>query len=200
MTIEKQDGRKPVLIKKYPNRRLYDTSTSSYIVLDDIVELVKSDIPFVIEDKKSGEDITRLILSQIIFEQENKSSDFHFPIQLQKQLITMYGDKYSAMIPDFLGNSMAVFLKERAKAKKAVESVVERGTKSVVEFGQTIALKNLDLFKRSLDVFDEVSGLGPKKSKDTENKDTEKLSEEEELVKQIEALQSRLISLKQKQD
>ena len=96
-----------VLIKKYPNRRLYTPATSTYIVLDDIVDLIKSDVAFVIADTKTGEDITRSILNQIIFEQEIKPSDFHFSLDVQKQLIAMYGDAYGKMMPDYLSESNA---------------------------------------------------------------------------------------------
>ncbi len=187
---DEHEERKPVLIKKYPNRRLYDTSTSSYIVLDDVIELVKADIPFIIQDKKSGEDITRIILSQIIFEQESKSSDFQFPLELQKQLIGMYGDKYATLVPDFLEKSMGVFLKEREKAKAVVDGAVERGTKTIVEMGQNIALRNIDIFKRSLEVMDQVSGLSPKPKGDARK-------EMQDIENEIQALQERLEKLKQ---
>ena len=104
MAGDKQTGSEEVesqaiLIKKYPNRRLYNTSTSQYIVLEDIVALIKEGTPFVIEDTKTGEDITRNILNQVIYERETAQNDYLFPLDVQKQLIMMYDDAYSKMMP-----------------------------------------------------------------------------------------------------
>ena len=139
----------PILIKKYPNRRLYNTATSAYIVLEDIIDLVKSDTPFVIQDKKTGEDITRSILNQIIFEQEIKPNNYHFPLEVQKQLISMYGDTYGAMVPDYLTKSMDLFVSERSRMSEAVENVMGRNTQAMMEFSQNMARQNMELFKRS---------------------------------------------------
>ncbi|MEO0545969.1 MAG: polyhydroxyalkanoate synthesis repressor PhaR [Pseudomonadota bacterium] len=143
----------PVLIKKYPNRRLYNTSTSSYIVLDDVIELVKAGTEFVIEDTKSKQDITRSILNQIIYEQETKPSDFHFPLEVQKQLISMYGDNYGKMVPDYLTESLRLFASERQQLADAVGSVLNRNTKAVLDYSQALAQQNMELFKRSVSMF-----------------------------------------------
>lgn len=192
----------PLLIKKYPNRRLYNTSTSSYIVLDDVVELVRERVPFVIEDTKTGEDITRSILNQIIFEQETKPSNFHFPLEFQKQLIGMYGDNYGQMVPNYLTESLKLFAAERSKLNETVGSMVDRNARAVLEYSENLARHNMDLFKRSLDMF----ALTPKKPGDvgeqSESAEAEapasKKSKQEELKdlqKQIDALQTRLKSL-----
>ena len=143
----------PVLIKKYPNRRLYNTSTSSYIVLDDVIELVKAGTEFVIEDTKTKQDITRSILNQIIYEQETKPSDFHFPLEVQKQLISMYGDNYGKMVPDYLTESLRLFASERQQLADAVGSVLNRNTKAVLDYSQALAQQNMELFKRSVSMF-----------------------------------------------
>ena len=199
--VEKaQDASEPILIKKYPNRRLYNTATSSYIVLDDVIKLVKSDTPFVIRDKKTGDDITRSILNQIIFEQEIKPSNFHFPLEVQKQLISMYGDTYGAMVPDYLTESMKLFAAERTKMGSAVESIVERNTKAMLEFSQNMARQNMELFRKSWQMFGgkDVSTTEtvrqPEKAEPNRSKD--KHDELNEIQAKIDALQERLKSLK----
>lgn len=190
-----------ILIKKYPNRRLYNTSTSAYIVLDDIVELVRANTSFVIEDAKSGEDITRTILNQIIFERETKPSNFHFPLEFQKQLIGMYGDTYGQMVPDYLTESLNLFAAERSKINNAFENVVDRNTQAMMDYSQKLAQQNMELFKRSWSMF----GMMTKSPSSAEQEDDaaptepepqEKASELEEIQNQINALQERLKSLK----
>ncbi len=192
-----QSGISPILIKKYPNRRLYNTSTSSYIVLDDIVELVRSDTPFVIEDKKTGEDITRSILNQIIFEQETKPSNFHFPLEVQKQLIGMYGDTYGQMVPDYLTESMKLFVAEKSRMTDAMENVVGRNTQAMMQFSQNLARQNMEMFRKSWEMF---GALSPQQDKETPTKEQEskpeKSGELSEIQSQIDALQERLKSLK----
>ncbi len=187
-----------IIIKKYPNRRLYNTATSSYIVLDDLVGLVKSGNAFEIRDTKSGEDITREILNQIIFERETGKSNFHFPLEVQKQLIGMYDDAYAKMMPDYLKQSLNIFSAERERMNSTMENVVERNTKAMMDFSQNIARQNLEVFKRSWEMF----GTSPsvQKASDTdvakdENADDSK-PELDEIQKQINQLQDRLKNLK----
>lgn len=187
-----------IIIKKYPNRRLYDTSTSAYIVLDDLVDLVKSGKPFEIRDTKSGEDITREILNQIIFERETAKSNFHFPLEVQKQLIGMYDDTYGKMMPSYLKESLDVFSAERERMKSTMENVVERNTKAMMEFSQNIARQNLEIFKRSWEMFGATSTKSNAMT-DNEEKDIgseEDNSELDEIQKQINELQDRLKNLK----
>lgn len=186
-----------IIIKKYPNRRLYNTATSAYIVLDDLVELVKSGKPFEIRDTKSGDDITREILNQIIFERETGKSNFHFPLEVQKQLIGMYDDTYGKMMPSYLKESLDVFAAERERMKSTMENIVERNTKAMMEFSQNIARQNLEVFKRSWEMFGNI----PAKSKTMTEKyekqvEAEDSSELDEIQKQINQLQDRLKNLK----
>lgn len=204
--LPKSDKNKPnieqnndiIVIKKYPNRRLYNTTTSAYIVLDDLVELVKSGKQFEIRDTKSGDDITREILNQIIFERETGKSNFHFPLEVQKQLIGMYDDTYGKMMPSYLKESLNVFVAERERMKSTMENVVERNTKAMMEFSQNIARQNLEVFKRSWEMFG-ASSTKPKATTDTkaaEAADEEDNSELDEIQKQINQLQDRLKNLK----
>ncbi len=183
-----------IIIKKYPNRRLYNTATSAYIVLDDLVELVKSGKPFEIRDTKSGEDITREILNQIIFERETGKSNFHFPLEVQKQLIGMYDDTYGKMMPDYLKESLGVFAAERERMKSTMENVVERNTKAMMDFSQNIARQNMEVFRRSWEMFGASGNHASKdEPEDTSEDDKEEL---DKIQKQINDLQERLKNLK----
>lgn len=190
-----QAHNKVILIKKYPNRRLYNTATSAYIVLDDLVDLVKSGEPFEIRDTKSGEDITREILNQIIFERETGKSNFHFPLEVQKQLIGMYDDTYGKMIPGYLKESLDVFAAERERMKSTMENVVERNTKAMMDFSQNIARQNLEIFKRSWEMFGSATTV---KEETAETGEDEVSNDEDldEIQKQINELQERLKNLK----
>ena len=197
------DNTGPILIKKYPNRRLYNTATSSYIVLDDIVDLINSSVDFVIQDKKTGEDITRSILNQIIFEREVKPNDYHFSLELQKQLIGMYSDSYAHMVPNYLTESMQLFTNEKDKMTNALGDVVNKNTQAMMEFSQSMARQNLELFSQSWQMFNPMidSNKTQTESPDTDNSQAaDKTNLEDELAKmqaEIEKLQSRLKSLKQ---
>ena len=101
------------VIKKYANRRLYNTGTSTYVTLENLAVMVKNNEEFVVQDAKSGEDITRSVLTQIIFEQENKGGQNLMPIAFLRQLIRFYGDQMQAVIPGYLEHSMSAFAKEQ---------------------------------------------------------------------------------------
>ena len=191
------DSELPVLIKKYPNRRLYNTSTSAYIVQKDIQALVRDEVDFRIEDAKTGEDITRSILNQIIFEQETKPGNYHFPLEFQKQLIGMYGDGYSKMVPNYLTESLKLFAAEREKAVETMGTAVNRNTQAMMDYTQALAKQNMEIFRRSWDMFGMMTG-GTTSSTDKEG-DKPQLSREEEveeIEKKIEALQERVKELK----
>lgn len=183
----------PLRIKKYPNRRLYNTATSSYIVLDDIVELVKSGTEFAVVDTKSGEDITRTILNQIIFEQETNPANFHFPLEFQKQLISMYGDSYGQMVPDYLTEALNLFATERKRVTKAFESSMGRNNRAMMEFSQSLAQQNMEMFRRSWSMFGSVYENNETQAT---NEPAKPNSELDEMQQQIDQLQEKLKTLK----
>ena len=190
-----------VLIKKYPNRRLYNTATSSYIVLDDIVELVKSGAPFKIEDAKTGNDLTRSILNQIIYERESGPANFHFPLDVQKQLILMYDDAYGKMVPEYLRESMKVFASERDRMKEAFEDMVNFNSQAMARYSENLAKQNMDVFNRTFEFFQNMSGMPvPPPSElnpvETDQKKDDREDELAEIQNEIDALQKRLKSLK----
>ena len=98
----------PIIIKKYANRRLYDTRKSSYVTLDDLAQMIKDKIDFKVVDAKSGEDLTRSVLTQIIVEEENKGENL-LPLDFLKQIIGFYGENMQTVIPQYLEQSMKVF-------------------------------------------------------------------------------------------
>src|SRR5258708_12402918 len=99
----------PVVIKKYANRRLYNTATSSYVTLDHLSQMVKDKTDFVVYDAKTGEEITRSVLTQIIVEEENKGGQTLLPIPFLRQLISFYGDSLQGVVPQYLEMSMSQF-------------------------------------------------------------------------------------------
>ena len=103
----------PVTIKKYANRRLYNTGTSAYVTLEDLAAMVKKGDDFVVYDAKTGEDITRSVLAQIIFEQEGKNGQSLLPITFLRQLIRFYGDSMQMMVPSYLEFSLDKLTKEK---------------------------------------------------------------------------------------
>ena len=116
MSSENASG-EPIRIKKYANRRLYNTATSSYVTLEDLAEMVKKGDDFVVNDAKSGEDITHSVLTQIIFEQETKGINL-LPINFLRQLICFYGDSMQSLVPSFLEASVQQFAKEQDRLRE----------------------------------------------------------------------------------
>lgn len=111
-----------VVIKKYANRRLYNTATSTYVTLDDLAEMVKKGTDFVVYDAKSGEDITRSVLTQIIFEEESKGQNL-LPIKFLRQLIHFYGDSMQAFVPGYLEMSLESLTKEQDKLRQQMAEI-----------------------------------------------------------------------------
>ena len=112
------DSKQPIIIKKYANRRLYNTGSSTYVTLEDLAVMVKAGEEFVVQDAKSGEDITRSVLAQIIFDQEGKEGQNLLPIAFLRQLIRFYGDSMGVMIPSYLEHSMNSLANEQEKLRE----------------------------------------------------------------------------------
>jgi polyhydroxyalkanoate synthesis repressor PhaR len=107
----------PIAIKKYANRRLYHTGTSEYVTLEDLATMVKAGQDFLVSDAKTGEDITRSVLAQIIFEQENKGQNL-LPITFMRQLIRFYGDSMQALVPQYLDFSLGSLISNQQKLRE----------------------------------------------------------------------------------
>jgi polyhydroxyalkanoate synthesis repressor PhaR len=145
----------PITIKKYANRRLYNTATSSYVTLDNLCQMVKDGADFVVYDAKTGEDITRAVLTQIIVEEENKGQNL-LPISFLRQLIAFYGDSMQWLVPSYLESSMRSFAHNQEQMRRYMQetfggmfpfgqfeqmgkqnmAMIERAMKMVFPFGE----------------------------------------------------------------
>jgi polyhydroxyalkanoate synthesis repressor PhaR len=143
---EKPGAGKPVVVKKYANRRLYNTATSSYVTLDDLAKLIKQGGDFVAHDAKTGEDITRSVLTQIIVEQEQKGQNL-LPISFLRQLIGFYGDSMQFLVPGYLEQAMIAFGRNEEQMRKSLQA-----TFGIFPFGQfeEMGKQNIALFQRAL--------------------------------------------------
>ena len=117
MTDTKSKANGPIIIKKYANRRLYNTQTSSYVTLDHLCEMVKKGVEFEVRDARTGEDITRSVLAQIIFDEENKGQHL-LPIEFLRQIIGFYGDSLQNFLPSYLVMSMQNFSKNQEEMRQ----------------------------------------------------------------------------------
>ena len=122
-----EEKKEPVTIKKYANRRLYNTGTSTYVTLEDLAAMVKIGEDFVVYDAKTGEDITRSVLAQIIFEQENKEGQSLLPITFLRQLIRFYGDSMQMLVPRFLEASIESLLEGTGQIPRTDGASFRRG-------------------------------------------------------------------------
>ncbi len=140
----------PVEIKKYANRRLYNTGTSAYVTLEDLAAMVKNGEDFVVHDAKSGEDITRSVLTQIIFEQENKQGQNLLPITFLRQLIRFYGDSMQMLVPRYLEVSIDSFTREQEKFRQQMAQAFGVGAFTSLE---EQARRNMEIFERAFAMF-----------------------------------------------
>lgn len=140
----------PVTIKKYANRRLYNTGTSTYVTLEDLANMVKEGEDFVVYDAKNGDDITHSVLTQIIFEQENKGQNL-LPIAFLRQIIRFYGDSMQMMVPRYLEMSIDSFTKEQEKFRDQVAKTLT-GTSFGGGFDEHVR-RNMEMFERAFNIF-----------------------------------------------
>lgn len=139
-----------VTIKKYANRRLYNTATSSYVTLDTLCEMVRSGEDFVVVDAKSGEDITRQALTQIIVEQEAKGHNM-LPLSFLRQLIQLYGDSVQAFVPRYLELAMESFTRNQGDFRARMNETW--GGMFPVEELEAMAERNVALMQRTMEMF-----------------------------------------------
>jgi polyhydroxyalkanoate synthesis repressor PhaR len=142
----------PVVVKKYANRRLYNTESSSYITLDNLAQMVRQGRDFVVYDAKSGDDITRSVLTQIIVEEEGKGHNL-LPTTFLRQLIGFYGDQMQVLVPRYLEQSMAVF----AQQQEQIRAALQRTMGNLFPFGNTtmeeVGRQNMAMIERALSLF-----------------------------------------------
>ena len=158
MPEENKAEKLPITIKKYANRRLYNTATSSYVTLDNLATMVKEGSDFVVYDAKSGEDITRKVLTHIIVEEENKGQNL-LPIDFLRHLISFYGDSLQSVVPNYLDYSMKAF----AKSKEQMRDYMEDSMGGLNPFGQfeEIGKQNVAMFEEAMKMFTPFIPGGP---------------------------------------
>jgi polyhydroxyalkanoate synthesis repressor PhaR len=140
----------PVTIKKYANRRLYNTGTSTYVTLEDLAAMVKNGEDFVVYDAKTGEEITRSVLTQIIFEQENKEGQNLLPIAFLRQLIRFYGDSMQMLVPRYLEVSIDSLTREQEKFRQQMAQAFGVGAFTSLE---EQVRRNMEMFERAFAMF-----------------------------------------------
>lgn len=139
----------PTVVKKYANRRLYNTGTSSYVTLEDLGDMVRRGEDFVVYDAKSGEDLTRSVLIQIIFEQESKGQNL-LPVNFLRQLIRFYGDSMQALVPGYLDQSIQALTKEQDKIRTGMVQAFGPGAFGAMD--EQIR-RNTEVFERAVRMF-----------------------------------------------
>lgn len=192
------DKDQPVVIKKYANRRLYNTGTSTYVTLEDLATMVKKGDDFVVHDAKTGEDITHPVLTQIIFELENKDGQNMLPIPFLRQLIGYYGDQMQMIVPSFLEQSMLAFQKEQDRLREQMTSVFAKTPMGMVDMGAPMkameeqARLNMEMFRKAMSMFAPFGAAGEPEKPAAE---PERHDDLKDLREQIAAMQRKIEKL-----
>jgi polyhydroxyalkanoate synthesis repressor PhaR len=188
----------PITIKKYANRRLYNTGTSTYVTLEDLAAMVKSGEDFVVYDAKSGEDITRSVLTQIIFEQENKEGGQNLlPINFLRQLIRFYGDSMQMLVPRYLEVSIDSLTREQEKFRQQISQAFGMGGFGAIE---EQVRRNMEMFERTFAMFAPPfarPGSGTP-SPESDKPASKPADDMDDLKRQMEEMQKRLDRLSDK--
>ena len=171
----------PIIIKKYANRRLYNTQSSKYITLDFLAELTRKDVQFKVVDAKTGDDITHSVLTQIIMEEETGGQGM-LPVSFLRQIIALYGDSMQGLVPQFLESSMDNFRKNQKQVQNVIETALTSGP-----FGH-IAKQNIEMMRAARDAF--IPNLGGGKQACDDNID--------DLKRQMAELQAKIDKLSQR--
>jgi polyhydroxyalkanoate synthesis repressor PhaR len=191
----------PVVIKKYANRRLYNTGTSTYVTLEDLAEMVKKGEDFSVQDAKTGEDITHPVLTQIIFELENKEGQNMLPIPFLRQLISFYGDQMQMIVPSFLEQSMIAFAKEQERFREQMKSAFGKSPMDMMKITTPMkaieeqARRNIEMFQNAMRMFTPFPNAPQPAEPEPAPKAGEKSEELKELKSQIAAMQRKIDSM-----
>ena len=198
--VDEQPKTDPVIIKKYANRRLYNTQTSSYVTLDHLCDMVKAGTEFEVRDARTGEDITRSVLTQIIFEEEAKGQSL-LPIKFLRQLIRFYGDSLQGFVPGYLDMSMDSFTKNQEAMRNRIAEAFGGGSQVI----ETITRQNLAMFERAMQMFSPFAVKPPRAGEEepkangtaepAKSKPAEDISE---LKSEIEQMRRQLAELSQR--
>jgi polyhydroxyalkanoate synthesis repressor PhaR len=184
----------PVVVKKYANRRLYNTEASSYVTLEDLAAMVRAGRDFVVYDAKSGEDITRSVLTQIIVEEESKGQHL-LPTSFLRQIISLYGDSLQSMVPRYLEFAMGSFARQQEQMRRAMEQTMggflpfPPGFQNLEEMGK----QNMAMMERAMSLFSPFRPPARDQERPAAARDSETV---ESLRAEVEALRRELAALK----
>ncbi len=181
----------PVIIKKYANRRLYNTSSSSYITLDDLAKMTREGVEFQVLDAKTGADITHMILTQIIMDEEANGAEQMLPISFLRQLIGMYGNSMQALLPQYLEASMENFQANQRKLQDVLKQSM--GGETLAKMAET----NMAMFKAAASAFIPTPQGGPQGGEEPAQGEAAKTQGDElaALREQMAEIQKKLDSL-----
>jgi polyhydroxyalkanoate synthesis repressor PhaR len=186
----------PITIKKYANRRLYNTGTSTYVTLEDLATMVKDGDDFVVYDAKTGEDITRSVLAQIIFEQENKEGQNLLPINFLRQLIRFYGDSMQMLVPRYLEVSLESLTKEQEKFRQQMAQAFGVGSFGPLE---EQVRRNMEMFEKAFSMFTPFArGTGGAGKEPASTETGKSAADFDEMKRQLEEMQKRLDRMAEK--
>jgi polyhydroxyalkanoate synthesis repressor PhaR len=183
----------PVVIKKYANRRLYNTQTSSYVTLDHLAGMVKEGVEFEVQDARTGEDITRSVLTQIIFEEEAKGQNL-LPIKFLRQLIRFYGDSLQAFVPGYLDMSMDSFTKNQGAMRDRIAEAMGGGNQMV----ENLTRQNLAIFERAMQVFSPFGAATQSRKTEEPPEEKSPASDVDALKREMEAMRRQISELSQR--
>lgn len=206
MASEQAGSAEPVIIKKYANRRLYNTATSSYVTLDDLAGMVRQSQDFIVFDAKTNEDITRSVLTQIIVEEESKGTNL-LPVSFLRQLIALYGDSLQALVPKYLEHSMSSFTNNQERMRQYINQALG----GMFPFGslEEMSRRNMEFLNQAFSAFNPLMAAqagkeGARPAPDTKSATPAPANESgkdalNELQKKIDALQKQIEAMGKKE-
>lgn len=193
MSEEKSKAEGPVVIKKYANRRLYNTQTSSYVTLDHLAAMVKDGTEFEVQDARTGEDITRSVLTQIIFEEEAKGQSL-LPIKFLRQLIRFYGDSLQTFVPGYLDMSMDGFTKNQGTMRNRIAEAMGGGNQVI----ENLTRQNLQMFENAMAMFSPFGAAASAAKTEAKPAASKSSDEVADLKEEMEAMRRQLAELARK--
>jgi polyhydroxyalkanoate synthesis repressor PhaR len=196
--LNDQPAAEPVIIKKYANRRLYNTATSAYVTLEDLADMVKKGVDFTVHDAKTGEDITRSVLTQIIFEEENKGPNL-LPIKFLRQLIRFYGDQLQAFVPSYLEMSLEQLTRQQQHLRDQLLNSIGVSPEPFKVIDEQVK-NNMAMFENAMKFFNPfaVAQDRPPEAAPPSREPASAASELKAMQEQLREMQRRIESLSQK--
>lgn len=202
MSNKQEQQKEPVIIKKYANRRLYNTESSTYVTLENLSQMVKEGRDFVVKDAKTGDDITRSVLAQIIFEEESKGQTL-LPVNFLRQLISFYGQGMESLVPGYLEATLEMFSRNQERYREYMEQQLKAAKAFAPNAAFTgpfeeIARQNMAAFERATRMFNPfptASSPTPSAPSSAENEKSAQADTLEDLKAQLRAMQSQIDKL-----